>query len=594
MHGPLTDRRLRSDERPTLAIVAAWLFVSCLLLGMTFSNIVSGVSPDPDDLLRLVQVRDLLGGQGWFDLHQYRISPPEGVLMHWSRIVDVPLALLIVALTPIFGASVAETITLAIVPLLLLGMFMAVVGRLAWRFFGTEGAAFACLSLGLYPLVLMQIQPMRIDHHAYQILALLVAVWALSWRSMKHSGIVAGIALGTGLSVSIELLPMTAVIGLVFFFRWMRDARDRFGLVAFLNALAASMTVLFLLTRGIGDLASHCDVITPSHLGFFILAALSTTLIASKPAIAPLKAAAALAITGAVGLALFAAASPVCVGSPFGNLDPLVKEHWYLNVFEGRPIWVYPWSFWVPQILQVVIALGASAALVLTNKAWLRVWWAEYTFILLAAIIGGVVTTRSLAFAGAIAAIPLGWLAMRLLGWWTGSRKIAVKIVGPVAIAFLLLPSLFVQASEVGKIGEDGSDDDTAAAGTETSCNLHETLPELNALPPALIFAPIDIGPDLLLRTHHSVVATGHHRAQAGMHDIIATFMGGPEDAQRTVAAHRAEYVVFCKNLPEPQLYEKQNEDGLAARLRADDTPNWLTPMPQYSSELLKVYRVAN
>ena len=47
-----------------------------------------------DDAMRLVQVRDLLAGQGWFDLTQYRLNPPDGVAMHWSRLIDLPIAIL--------------------------------------------------------------------------------------------------------------------------------------------------------------------------------------------------------------------------------------------------------------------------------------------------------------------------------------------------------------------------------------------------------------------------------------------------------------------------------------------------------------------
>src|SRR5437763_9686188 len=48
-----------------------------------------------DDAMRLVQIRDLLAGQNWFDLTQYRLNPPAGVPTHWSRLIDLPIALLI-------------------------------------------------------------------------------------------------------------------------------------------------------------------------------------------------------------------------------------------------------------------------------------------------------------------------------------------------------------------------------------------------------------------------------------------------------------------------------------------------------------------
>ena len=50
---------------------------------------------DTDDAMRMVQVRDLLAGQGWYDMTQWRLDAPGGVFMHWSRIIDIPLVLLL-------------------------------------------------------------------------------------------------------------------------------------------------------------------------------------------------------------------------------------------------------------------------------------------------------------------------------------------------------------------------------------------------------------------------------------------------------------------------------------------------------------------
>ena len=55
-----------------------------------------------DDAMRLVEVRDLIAGQGWFDLTQYRLDPP-GLPMHWSRVIDAPLAAIILMLRPLVG-----------------------------------------------------------------------------------------------------------------------------------------------------------------------------------------------------------------------------------------------------------------------------------------------------------------------------------------------------------------------------------------------------------------------------------------------------------------------------------------------------------
>ncbi|TIR63053.1 MAG: GtrA family protein, partial [Mesorhizobium sp.] len=67
------------------------LCATLLVLGL---NAISGfptiadLGADNDSMLRLVEVRDLLAGQGWFDLHQYRMGLTGGFVMHWSRLVD--------------------------------------------------------------------------------------------------------------------------------------------------------------------------------------------------------------------------------------------------------------------------------------------------------------------------------------------------------------------------------------------------------------------------------------------------------------------------------------------------------------------------
>nr|MCU0908161.1 hypothetical protein [Paracoccaceae bacterium] len=50
---------------------------------------------DNDDIMRLLSVRTFLDGQVWFDMRQYRLLPPDGLDMHWSRYIDAAIAGLI-------------------------------------------------------------------------------------------------------------------------------------------------------------------------------------------------------------------------------------------------------------------------------------------------------------------------------------------------------------------------------------------------------------------------------------------------------------------------------------------------------------------
>ena len=74
--------------------------------------------------MRMAQVRALLGGQGWFDLRQHRFDAAQGgANIHWSRLVDLPLAAHDPADEAVVGGADAERIAVAIapqIPLLLL------------------------------------------------------------------------------------------------------------------------------------------------------------------------------------------------------------------------------------------------------------------------------------------------------------------------------------------------------------------------------------------------------------------------------------------------------------------------------------------
>ena len=241
----------------------AWLAVVAVFVGTRWQQIANVEFSDIDDQLRLVQVRDLAQGQGWFDLNQQRINPPNGTLMHWSRLVDLPLVLTLRLLTPLLGSALAEQVMLVVVPMLLLGLALFLVARLAWRLFDLELGVLACVLLALSPPFATQFQPLRIDHHGWQIVAVLLAINGLVARRAMLGAWIAGAAIALGLSISLELLPIAALLGGVLALRWFEDRGDRATLFHFSAALAVVSALCFALTRGFADLGAHCDAVSP-------------------------------------------------------------------------------------------------------------------------------------------------------------------------------------------------------------------------------------------------------------------------------------------------------------------------------------------
>ena len=109
------------ETRALLIIVGLVTIASYLVLAMA----VAETRLSTDDAMRLVQVRDFLAGQSWFDLTQYRLSPPG--TMHWSRLVDAPLAILIGFGRIGMPSAAAETVAIVFWPAALLLFFLAAI-----------------------------------------------------------------------------------------------------------------------------------------------------------------------------------------------------------------------------------------------------------------------------------------------------------------------------------------------------------------------------------------------------------------------------------------------------------------------------------
>ena len=83
---------VRLDAGKILWLLVLFCAVTLYPPGDVIATIQHLRVPDTDDAMRLVEARDLAGGQGWYDNVQYRFLPPSGVPSHWSRLLDAPLA----------------------------------------------------------------------------------------------------------------------------------------------------------------------------------------------------------------------------------------------------------------------------------------------------------------------------------------------------------------------------------------------------------------------------------------------------------------------------------------------------------------------
>src|SRR5579872_5096203 len=293
-----------------------------------------------DDAMRLVEVRDLIGGQGWFDLFQHRMDPP-GLSMHWSRLIDAPLGALILVLKPLLGIHGAEAVTLYFWPTLLFAVAVALVATIAGHMSNSIKPMITAAVLAMLALpASVHFRPGAIDHHNAQIdlvLALVLLTAQIERSAVKAA--LGGLMASLSLAVGIEMLPAIAAVGVAVFglFVW-RGAPVARQVGAFGAGLAASSLVLTLVLLPLSSLATPvCDTFGGPVLLLNVGGGVSLLLMVGIDRYGRTLTMRLVsgALLGAILVGAFLAVFSGCIASPFAHLDPLVVKLWVNNVSEA-------------------------------------------------------------------------------------------------------------------------------------------------------------------------------------------------------------------------------------------------------------------
>ena len=590
---------------PVRIALMLWAAMSLVAIIVNWQAIGALDLSDTDDAMRMAQVRDLLAGQSWWDLKQYRVNPAGGgVLMHWSRIVDAPLALGILILEPLFGQALAERIVMMLWPPML-GAALSAACALGYRNLSDWRIAYvAPLFLIMAGFIVIQFRPLRVDHHGWQILlAMLIIAQALrpaTWRA----GLWGGFFAAGLLAVSIEGLPIVALFAGLAALRWALHGRaaDRDRLCGLMGALAGGAILLQFATRGpVGLVGTWCDSLSAPYMAAFVAAAALTFGAARAN---PAAAWARFGLLGAAGLAAAGAlvwTEPACAKGPFASLDPIVVEFWYRHVLEGQPLWASKWQDAIHVLVPSLIGLAGSVLAWRGSSAAVdRRNWATVIAALLGAAALSLLVLRSTATAHLFALPGCAWLGLRLWTWARTISSVVPRIIGSAAAALTLpligstafaavltaiVPSL--QAEEARAAAKIASE-----SRYQATCLDPAAIAALNRLQPATILTPIDLGAPVIFWTPHSLVATPHHRNKNAMADSIRVFAGDPAKAKALVRTQQATLIVFCRTANDFTKYRRARKDALAAQLYAGKPPAWLEAVPISSHAGLSAWRV--
>ena len=552
---------------------------------------------DTDDAMRMVVARDVLAGQSWYDPIQHRLNTPFGAEIHWSRLVDVPLAGLLALFTPFLGPDGAIIATGYVWPLLLLALLLWLSAGLTQRLVGPEGVLPALVLPVLSPAVTAEFNPGRVDHHNVVVLLTLATIWAgVESARRPRFAIVGGLLAATSLAIATESLPVIAAAVLVAGLLWVGDPQRagtmrNFGL-AFLAGTALHLAIYRPPARW---LEAACDVLSPVYLAFAAVVAVTFTLASLLQLSARWQRLAVLALLGGLGCGLVIALYPQCLKGPYGALDPWLQLHWLAGITEAKP--------WLSSLFELpgyVAAVGLPVLLALV-VVLVRLWkqprerdeWAALFLFMLATAVIMLAQVRGARLAIMPAMPAAAWLIVSarhhylrrasigsvagLVGSWLGFAGVLIALL--VTIAVNLAPTGSAAAASA------------AARQSREACLVPSAFADLAPLPPERIMSPIDLGSHLLLYTPHSVVAAPYHRNERGVRDAFRFFNDPISEARAILETRGIGLVVICPSMPEVSGLSERAGDSFAALYEANALPAWLSDVSLPDSPL-KVFAV--
>jgi hypothetical protein len=569
----------------------AWFHVALAILTVVAVSVFSGlqatdyVGGDNDDAMRLVEVRDLLAGQNWFDTTQYRLGLDAGTLMHWSRLVDLPIAALIRLFGLFLGPQASEAAALFVWPLLLIVPVVLGVAKACRNIGGRQTMVMGLVLIVVALIGNVRFRPGNIDHHNVQIalIALLMAglTAPLSRPGVARGHILAGVMAGLAVAVGAETTPLIAAVGMVVALRWawhgapMASAAAGFGL-----ALAATVTAAFLATTPWHLYAQvTCDNLS---LGFFSIATAGGLALFGCARAASRRPWAsrvmALGIAGIVVAGVALVVAPQCLQNPLASLDPLLTALWLEHVQEAQSITQ------VVATMPAVLGYGFAPGLIAILVCLLRIARNDrrelhlvFLALCLEALGVSMLQIRGTTFLNVLSVFPLSLAISDLRTRAHGEPR---RVSAELAFAGLMLvsiPSIWALATVA--VAKAVGDQTILPADIASACNTKEVIAPLAAEPTGVVAAPSNLGAAILRFTPHRVLAAPYHRNQAGMLAELNIGLASPEAAHALLKRDGVTLLAFCADDAQTDLIMEKAPDGLYAALKTGAVPPYLVPM---------------
>ncbi len=595
-----------ADRHWKWLVLAVWAGFAIFLIVSKWGQIHGFAFSDTDDNLRLVQVRDWLNGQGWFDLRQHRFDPVHGgANIHWSRLVDLPIAGLILLLRPFLGGHGAEMWAGAISPLLALGAALSGLALLTKRVIAAGAIPIALVGLFFAGSANGMFQPLRVDHHGWQLAFLLFTLAGLADPKRARGGLTAGIFTGLSLAIGLEMLIYLAIAGAVQVLSWVVRPEQRERVAAYAVSLAASTGLGFLLFASEANRALVCDALSPVWTADMVLAA---GLLFGLSRLTVERWTVRLALAAGAGLALaafHALAFPQCLQRLEG-ISPEATQLWLSHVREARPVYRQK-----GEVMLLILALPVTG---LVGWAMLCGMARRDADRLLRTVGPALVAAAATALlfwqtrtgpAAQLLALPgaaaIGWFG---IAWAQQSTSFVVRVLATPLLALLALGALVPTVEDyipkdLFANRESRANDKAQEAGRKRvnianrMCARETSFAPIGRQPAGIVFTYIDFGPRLINLTHHSAVGGPYHRNDDAIANVMKAFRGDEAQAHRIIAdEYRSDYLLICPDQSTATIFMSEAPKGFYAQLVKGRVPGWLVPVDLGQGSPFRMWKV--
>jgi hypothetical protein len=599
---------MRPPFRGLVALLLIF-FVWCHLVHPN-SYIAKSMLLDTDDHMHFVQATDLLDGVDWFDRTIERLGGEGGTKLHFSRLVDLPLAGILSIFETIMPREYAIPLTALLMPTIMFGLLLAALVFMGRPFVDKNWVGLIALLALLQTPLTFQFMPGRVDHHAYIIVLLVLAI-AATLRLIQNPvairfALIAGAALGFALAIALEALPWVVLLSgfLGLWLLWtgapLRRATTYFGLSLFVT----SALLLFLHK-------SIADILQLDFLEFSIVYVVLCNVIALllwclgllslwQKRIGRIIAGVVVGLGAIIGvLYLF----PGLLTGPYAYLDSEFAKAFLPNIHEAIPLGGMVSSFadlfvrMLPPLLALLITLHYLMNPEKSQQPAVF-WWLFFLFLLSAIALTLFYQARFRSYACLLSLLPI------LIFWQNTHGVLTKKWQGVVlykahlmlALSLTLFPAVLLPAMVDGRPFNSGVLLFPAEVG-RASPSLSQVVAMLN-LPNAYgdrarrIANHQDIGPELLLMTRHHIMAAPYHTNQNGNMTVINLLKAiKPEVAKEIIDQEGIELLLLSQEpgsmyqsgsdlltVQDPVCGQKKRHrnPNFYEQLLAGDIPTWL------------------